>query len=184
MSLKSGRYFGDIVHQHVGRDPDNVGLDLAGGSGRALRTLLLNGILGSGIVTNYLDKRTDNERLADPLVHIDGDLIERPTWEKIFLACEDLAPDGLALIMHRPVGALPRFAPHHYEGAAHVLLDMLRPGGVFMAQIPAYLRTPSRIDDRRDILDGITARFDVSEVVLPRDSTALSSFVVIKSLEE
>ena len=52
-----------IVERQIGHYEHNVGLDLAGGSdGVALQDLLNDGILGTAILTNYYDLRSDSAK--------------------------------------------------------------------------------------------------------------------------
>ena len=126
-----------LLREHVGLHPDNVGMDLAGGSqGRAARDLLDLGILGRALVTNYQDRRSEEALAETRLDHITGDLTKPQTWGEIINWQRSQAPEGLALIMHRPVGALAALPTQTYVGAARTLLNMLRPGGLLFAQVP------------------------------------------------
>jgi hypothetical protein len=181
--LPNDRNFRSILDARLGYSPDNVGLDIAGGSGLALRELTDQGIIGRGIVTNFLDKRKPYERFDILLDHIDGNILDQETWEKIIARSDEVAPKGLALVMHQPVGALQRLSPRFYEQATHLLLDLMRPGGVMLGQIPGTLKRTSSDEQRREILKGIRQRPDVEEVVLPMQATVstLSCVAIIKA---
>jgi hypothetical protein len=155
-----------IVERHVGRHEHNVGLDLAGGSdGVALQDLLNDGILGTAILTNYYDLRTDSAKQEQRLHHVAGDLAERDTWEEILVHQRHYAPDGLALIMHRPVGGLQNFAPDIYREAAHLLLDIARPGGVVLYQVPTSLTRRGREHYLELVRPSMRARDDIEEPI-------------------
>lgn len=134
-----------IIDDAIRYDRSNVGMDLAGGSqGVALRDLLDEGLISKGLVTNYQDLRTPATKADKRVDHIAGDLAEIGTWHNIIQWQSQHAPDGFALIMHRPFGALQGFAPHVYTRAAHTLLAMLRPGGVLFTQVPKIFHAQSQ----------------------------------------
>lgn len=138
----------EIVERQLGKDPANIGLDVAGGSqGTAIRSLIAEGILGTGLVTNLFDTRTEETKANRDLHHIDGDIVSRETWMKIIEWRKKHAPEGFALIMHRPIGALQGYPEPFYAGATYLLLDMLRPGGVFFTQVPHSLRPNTAHED-------------------------------------
>lgn len=157
----------EILDQHIGRSEANVGLDLAGGNqGNALGDLLKDGTLGEGLVTNLSDMRYRYSLAHRALGHISGDLATKAVWDKIIGWQEAHAPGGLALIMHRPVGGLQDQPPQVYTGATHLLLDMLRPGGILLSQVPLPMYDPavSRLAYR-----DIYTRPDVDKIVMGRN---------------
>lgn len=179
VELANGRSFWDIVREHVGHSDDNVAIDIAGGSGQALRELMLAGVIGTGIVTNHQDKRTDYERAHDELTHVAGDLRIKETWHDILDISETLAPRGLALVLCQPIGALQREQPSFYEGFAHTCIDMLADGKVAALQVPGGIKASSKAGERQRILKNITDRQDVREVMLPEDIYTISANMVL-----
>lgn len=149
-----------IIEEALGADSANVGMDIAGGSqARALRDLIDGGVLVKALVTNLEDLRTPETKADRRIDHIAGDLALRETWDTIIQWQAANAPDGLSLIMHKPFAGLQDFAPNVYERAAHTLVDMLRPGGIFFTQVPkslhaqpkALLATYRRLLERPDV---------------------------------
>jgi hypothetical protein len=173
----------DIIQERIGYSDTNVGLDLAGGSqGRALRDLIKDGILTKGLVTNLEDLRTHNTKSDTRLNHIAGDLAIRQTWEDIIDWQAVHAPDGLSLIMHRPMGGLQHFSQSTYRRAAHTLVDMLRPGGIFFTQVPRYSdpsrhSQPIRYDQltrpniEKTICQELLARPDIEQIISTEPAT-------------
>lgn len=174
----------EVLDIHIGRDADsNVGMDVAGGSqGRALRDLFRLGFLGSGLVTNYWDMREEETCADTSLSHVAGDLATAAVWRKILEWQQQQAPDGLAVVMHRPYGALQDQPPSVYEGAAHLLLDMIRSGGVFFTQVPRPLG--KNAEAGRAVYRSIYSRPDVAKILradaLTDHGVSLSYAVVIK----
>lgn len=153
-----------VVAEAMRGHDENVGLDIAAGSDAdALVDLLDDGLLTTGIATNYADERSPKVANDTRLKHISGSLLEDTTWRELLETVEDEAPDGLALVMHRPLGELQYLPPNTYRGAAHFLLDLIRPGGVMYAQVPAQLEINPR--DMVDICTDIRARADVVDVL-------------------
>jgi hypothetical protein len=155
----------EIIRRQLGDADDNVGLDIAAGAnGRALRDLLDSGILRKALITNFADKRSDEVKHNDRLYHITGNLVLPQTWHEILDWQETFAPDGLSLIMHRPVGALQDLPNATYRGALHLLLDRTRLGGLLFTQIPRPLvRDTAALLNIRDTL---RARSDVGRVIV------------------
>lgn len=176
-SLLGEGIFDRILERHVGRSPENVGLDLAGGeNGQALQDLFAEGILGKALLTTYRDRRsTKTERMVE-LDHIDGDLIRPETWQKIFDWKHTHAQDGLALIMHRPLGGLQDLKPSTYIGAANLLIDLLRQGGVLFAEVPGALYGP----DMAAMCESLDERDDIAKIILGKDKL-FTTAVIIKS---
>ena len=163
---------------------DNVALDIAGGTnGAALQELMHERRIDTGIVTNLLDKRSDQTRANSKLLHVDGDLIERETWQNMFSTVFEATNGvGLSLIMHRPCGTLQDFAPAVYAGSFALLLDWLRPGGVMFAQVPAALRdSPASL---QDICQRIHERDDIEEVKTSKYIGFNYSALVIKAAQD
>jgi hypothetical protein len=166
-----------ILQQQLGRQSHNVGMDLAGGeNGQALQDLLADGTLNKALLTTYTDRRSSHAKEIAEIDHIAGDLVNPKTWRKIIDWKRTQAPDGLALIMHRPLGALQDLKPSTYVGATNLLLDMMRPGGVLFSEIPGALYGP----DMQTMCNALEARSDINELVLGEDKL-LTSAVIIKS---
>jgi hypothetical protein len=126
-----------LLETYIGKDARNVGIDIAGGAdGIALQQLLAEGFLGKALVTNFEDTRVEATKELAALDHLEGNLLERQTWEKIMDWQHRNAPDGFALVMHRPVGGLQNLRPAFYRGAMHLLIDMTKPGGILLLQAP------------------------------------------------
>ncbi|HVA11557.1 MAG TPA: hypothetical protein VNG32_05350 [Candidatus Dormibacteraeota bacterium] len=157
--------FGVIQHQ-LEKMEGNAGLDIAGGrSGLAIRRLLRMGLLEKALVTNYRDRRSIVARLHPALSHVKGDIVTPKPWGQIIDWQEAQAPKGLALVMHRPVGGLQEQSPDFYKGATHLLLDMVRPGGVMFTQIPRYLRLSDTEEELHALCQSVSARPDVHQVI-------------------
>lgn len=158
----------EIVERQIGHSPKNIGLDVAGGSqGTAIRSLVAEGIIGTGLVTNLFDTRTEETKEDLSLHHVDGDIVSKETWIKIIEWKKEHAPEGFALIMHRPIGPLQGYPETFYAGAANLLLDMLRPGGVFYTQVPGCLRPNEAHDDNvglQAVSKAIQARPDIGDI--------------------
>ena len=174
-----------IIEEQLGMAEGNAGIDIAGGSnGVALRKLLSMGILEKALVTNYRDKRNLAARLTPGLKHARGDIVRPRTWERIINWQERVAPEGLALVMHRPDGSMQDFSPDFYEGAAHLLLDMIRPEGIMFTQMPFSLRN-RYASSLEPICQGIEDRPDVRLVIAskvpkgPQDVRRRENCVVI-----
>lgn len=137
---KYGRNPIEAIVDRIGRKDTNVAMDLAGGSnGAALQGLMEMGVIGTGLVTNYEDRRCPATREIESLDHVEGDLTKRCTWERI-IEWADLHTDGgFDLIMHRPVGGLQYLPPKIYSGAVQALIELLKPGGLIFCQIPYKL---------------------------------------------
>lgn len=159
----------EIVSEHLrSMDGHRVGLDIAGGTnGVALQSLLRLRILEHGIVTNYADRRSDETRKMPNLTHVEGDLAERATWETILEEKRACAPEGLSVVLFRPVGPLQDCSPEAYKGAAHFLLDITRPGGVHFWQIPRELKPYTPIRERRklEVYSSLRCRDDIEEII-------------------
>lgn len=182
-ATEGGLYYLDleaIVRSRLGRFTTNVALDIAGGTnGAALQDLLREGMIDRGILTNYLDRRDEPTKDNPYLEHIEGDILASSTWQRIISQSKRHAPDGLSLIMHRPVGALQDLPPRFYKEAAHLLLDMLRPGGILFSQVPLGLIFD--FDEKaKPICDSIALRSDIAAFYRPLTTHVLNSVVVIK----
>jgi len=131
-----------IVKNEIGVDKGNVGLDLAAGSnGLALQDLLRSGVLNRAIMTNYEDRRIPATHKITGLDHVEGDLMDPGVWQQIITLQEQHAPEGLALVMHRPSSALQNLSPAIYRGASHLLLNIMRSGGFSSRRFPTRLLT-------------------------------------------
>lgn len=164
-----GKDLKEIIERQIGCDPQNIGLDIAGGTnGTALRDLIAEGAIGTGLVTNLFDLRTDEVRADQSLHHVNGDIVSPGTWRKIIEWKKNYAPEGFAFIMHRPVGALQTYPPAFYVGATYKLLDMLKPAGVLFTQVPDSL-IPSSIHRENVglhiVCEAIRARSDIKDIV-------------------
>lgn len=150
-----------IIEQQLAAIDYRVGIDIAGGANAvALRGLINMGLLDRGLVTNYADKR---EGVDSDIDHIDGHVAATETWVKIKDWQEENCPEGAALILHRPIGALQKLSPSFYEGAVHTALSMLGPNGVMFTQIPKRLREDEAA--LQEVCLSIQARPDVAEVM-------------------
>lgn len=153
-----------IIAATLGYNEDSVGIDIAAGSDiRALRDLLDLHILRSAVATNFSDSRSRSAFGDLRVSHIDGDITVPDTWLQIGQWQERHTPEGFALAMHRPVGALQELPVHTYRGAAHFLLDRIKPGGLMFTQVPRTI-----VEDKREMLDlcrTINRRKDVVEVI-------------------
>jgi hypothetical protein len=169
---------GGLILRSIGRGNGNVGIDIAGGTnGKALQELLSLGILDKALVTNYADARSDETKAIEELDHQDGDIYDMETWLGIAKWIEDNAPDGLALVMHRPVGTLQDLPKEFYEGAFDFLFKRTRSGGVHFLQIPEPLVIPSPDRSLKPICDRISG--DSSAEVLFSSVDPNSDFPVI-----
>ncbi len=131
-----------IIATHLEESENRVGLDIAGGvSGRALRQLVNRGLLDKGLVTNYDDNRSFSEKQDSRLGHVDGNLTNANTWQRILDWQRQNAPEGFGFVMHRPVGGLQELQPEFYAGATCLVLDMMSSSGMFYTQIPESLVT-------------------------------------------
>lgn len=153
-----------FITDKIGTSEDNVALDVAAGSNpQALRDLLDSGVVGRALATNYQDRRPWAVRRDTRLDHIKGTLAQADTWRKIIDWQRDHAPDGLAIAMHRPVGGLQDLQPEVYRGAAHVLFDMVRPGGIMFTQVPRRLRNvPGQLEE---LCGSLRERPDVGGII-------------------
>ncbi|HSW99684.1 MAG TPA: hypothetical protein VLH38_01470 [Patescibacteria group bacterium] len=152
-----------LIGEQIGAENNNVGLDLAAGSnGEALRNLLDEGLIITGLMTNFEDHRSDAVRGDARLHHIAGNLVLAETWHTLLDWQEEYAPKGFAIVMHRPVGSLQDLPATTYSGAAHLLLDRTRPNGLLFAQVPRPLaQPPARF---RTLCAGLDTRQDVATI--------------------
>lgn len=126
----------------IGKNPQNVGMDIAGGNqATALRNLLDACVLGKALVTNFQDGRTARVLADTRLDHVAGSLAVPETWQEILDWQQANAPSGFDLIMHRPLGGLQNWPIEAYRGAAKLALTMTRPGGLFLTQIPRSIQS-------------------------------------------
>lgn len=175
-----------IVESQIGFNEDNVGIDIGGGiNGVALQDLLELGVLSKALMTDFMDERSEKTKQVSELDHLAGHLLDADTWQAMIDWQEVNAPDGLALIMHRPVGGLQRLTPDVYEGATLCMFDMLQPGGLLFTQIPRRIR---HSPEGPQILNTLRHRPDVGQVIISakRKGTIVSDeldqyAVIIKS---
>lgn len=143
---------------------NGIGLDVGAGSNAvALRDLLDSGILRKALATNYEDRRSREVRQDSRLGHVSGNILAVETWLEIDAWRQAHAPQGFDLIFHRPYGYLQNFPPQFYEAASNILLDLLRPGGIFFTQVPEPFVV--RPDARQAICRRIKARGDISRIM-------------------
>lgn len=129
-----------VVTERLGENATNVAMDLAGGSnGAALQDLIRIGAIGSGLLTNYEDRRCPATREISQISHIAGNLTHADTWERIIEWVTTKTEGGLDLILHRPMGGLQYLPTRFYSGAAQLLVELLKPGGIAFLQIPYLL---------------------------------------------
>ncbi len=157
----------DVIEERIGYSRENVALDVAAGSdARALRDLMRLGIVGRALATNYKDKRPRSTKRVKGLDHIKGDLIERRPWEEMLAWAARYAPEGFDLVMHRPVGGLQRMNKEFYHGAGHLLLDMVKAGGLLFVQVPRPIA--DRPAALVDLCQEVRGREDVEGVITTR----------------
>ena len=172
----------DLIVSQLGRFGTNAALELAAGANaRALQDLLERGVIDKGLATSFADTRSDETKAVEALSHRTGDLLEKEVWREILGWQAAEAPEGLSLILYRPWGALNHIQPTTaYQGAAHLLLDILRPGGVFFAQIPGALKPYSWTGTLAErVCTSIRQRPDVGRVEATENSASLFSAVAI-----
>ena len=73
------------------------------------------------------------------------------------------APEGLALVMHRPVGGLQELPLETYRGGAHFLLDLVRADGLMFTQVPRSLASDET--SLAEVCAEIRQRKDVREII-------------------
>ena len=170
-----------IVGRRLASHRRAVGIDIAGGSnGAALQDLLYVGLLCKALVTNLRDTHTQDIANLD---HLEGNILSKETWVKMVAWTDkNTEGEGPAIIMHRPAGPLQYLPAETYRGAAHFLLDMLRPGGVLLCQVPLSLvNVPNKAPLAR-IHQSIEQRPDVESVVsfpnffYPRPAAIMKAF--------
>jgi hypothetical protein len=172
----------DLIMGQLGRLGTNAALDIAAGANaRALQDLLERGAIDKALATNYADNRSDETKAIGALTHQTGDLLDRTTWQGIIDWQAAEAPEGLSLVLHRPYGALQYLQPTNaYLGAARLLLDTLRPGGVLFSQIPIALKSaawPGTPAER--VARSIRQRPDIGSMTASDYPMSLFSSVVI-----
>lgn len=153
-----------IIERQLSKTKRNIGMDIAGGrNGVVARQLLRMGLLEKALVSNYRDRRNVAARINPHLAHAKGDLTKLKPWERMMSWQTRHAPHGLALVLHRPDGGLQEQSPGFYEGATHLLLDMMQPEAVLFTQIPSSLR--QHPDELADMCEGVNSRPDVGFVI-------------------
>ncbi len=163
---KGGRLL-DVICDQLGDRDGLVGADIAGGTnGVALRYLIGTGVIDRGLVTNYEDRRSDYVRGLPHLDHLAGDILEKSYWNRLAAWQRANAPDGLDVVLHRPVGALQLLSPAFYEGAVHSVLDMMSEGSIMVAQIPTTLVRAEKEEPGtlRKVGEDILTRGDIAAV--------------------
>jgi hypothetical protein len=155
-----------VITRQLDGQEDCVGLDLAGGkNGVALQELVARGIIQKGLFTNYQDWRKSSTKAnADSQTHIDGNLLRRDTWSRIIEWADTEAPQGFAVVMHQPGGALQGLSASFYRGAIHQLIDITRPGGIVFTKIPMRLRKDKAV--LTEVCGSIKSRDDVERAEL------------------
>jgi hypothetical protein len=138
-----------------------------------LRDLMDMGIIGRGLVTNLEDLRTPEVKADERLDHASGNILEASTWRSIVGWVEGNAPDGIDIVMHRPVGALQNLPPNLHRRAAAILIDLLAPNGILFAQIP---HTMAGHEDRTE--DFLGSQPGVSDVFI---SGSVPHAIVLKA---
>ncbi len=135
VTFRDGSLF-DVLDKTIGRNPNNIGLDIAGGSnGAALKGLMDRGYIGRGLYTNFLDRR--DPALPNPKAQlITGDLTKVETWRDITKWQQREIPEGFAVGLHRPLLGLQRLPPLAYYALAASAVRVMRSGSVFIIQIP------------------------------------------------
>lgn len=126
-----------VFAEYIEPSLDNVAIDIAGGTnGVAIQQLIEKQFVGRGLVTNLKDQRSPEALANSALSHVAGNILEPETWQQIVDWAMANAPDGVDIIIHRPKGGLQSMSRKFYKKAAMQLLDMLKPGGIFYAQVP------------------------------------------------
>ncbi len=129
-----------LIESQIGYDDRNVGLDLAGGkNGIALQELLDERLLGRGLVTNLHDHRSREAKQRADLDHIEGNLRDKTTWQRVVDWQAVYAPEGFSLVLHRPWGAMQDLPARFYEASLHIVTSLLKPNGLAALQIPSAL---------------------------------------------
>lgn len=162
----------DIIRERIGTSGDSVGLELAAGSSaQATRDLLDGRILSKALVTNYQRLKPRSVRRNPRLTQVKGNLTRPRPWEKVVKWKEEHAPEGFDVIMHRPVGALQNEAFPFYRGAAHALLNMLKPGrGLMFTQVPRRLVNVTTALE--ETCEEIRGRSDIEEIITSEEPRA------------
>jgi len=156
-----------IIQRQIGDTEGNAGIDIAGGTnGVALQELLKMGLLENALVTNYRNRPNWRARKAG-IDYVRGNILLPKTWQKIIDWQEEQAPEGLALVMHRPDGGMQSLSTDFYEGVVHLLLDVVGPKGVMFTQVPQILRH-RRPEELAAICEGVKTRPDVEEILVPK----------------
>lgn len=171
----------DIINEQIGHSQDNVGIDIAAGSTpQALRDLLDCDLLSSALSTNFEDRRPRWIKRDARLDHIAGDLITPATWSRIAQWKDHNAPEGFALAMHRPVGGLQSLDARVYFGAAHMVLDMVRPNGLMFTQIPRGVSSSIL----PHLCASIRARSDVANVITSPPHRIVTPSLYYENIDE
>jgi hypothetical protein len=159
-----GKELYDIIVGQIGKRPGNVGMDVLGGlDGVALQQLVSSGVLSKSIDVDLRTHHGNGVSNNPKLHYVAGDILSSETWQPMIEKQAKLAPQGLALIIHRPYGALQHQPQNVYEGGAHVLLDMLRPGGVLFTQVPSTYKNND--DVVRQTYRSLVSRGDIQRIV-------------------
>lgn len=164
-----------IIRRQIGLNKENIGVDIAGGhKGRAISDLIHRGVIGKGMVTNYYNDYPWPIYSGD-VDFISGNILRVGTWKEIIKWQRSKAPDGIDLVLHRPVGGLQDLPTEMYIGATHALLDIMKPGGVMFTQMPRTITGGYRgwghrndKDGARKLRSAIMERDDVGRLVLSK----------------
>ncbi len=155
----------DLLSERLANTQNGIGMEIAAGSNAvALRELLESGLLAGALALNLCDTRSDETRQDDRISHLAGDVTLRETWGGIYEWIEDKTPEGLDLILFHPVGGLSGLPQDVYEDAAHHMVDLLKPGGVFFAQAPKPLLAGN--PRLRKLYKGLCSRDDVESIAI------------------
>ena len=170
----------EIIESRLAGLASKAAIDIAGGTnGMAIQQLLRDGLIDTGLVTNYRDLRDDalEEMRMD---HVDGDILRKETWLRILEWQRERAPDGFSLVLHRPVGGLQKLEPKIYKGALNLLLSRTRPSGALLTQIPDKL---DHTEQGERLCSELAARTDIEAVYAPKYFQVRPMALILKSAQ-
>jgi hypothetical protein len=166
----------DLILERIDNDSTNVVLDIAGGSnGVAVRNLIDSELFGEGIFTNYVDNRSEETRQSN-VGFVAGDLRTSETWEALLSWQQYHAPDGFALVLHRPAGGLQDLCDDDYIKYTRTIMSMIKPGGLFYSQVPSHPLRPRSESSLQTIREGIRSIEGVVGIEVSDSAATLSDY--------